>query len=322
METSIDTSERSVLVVGDVHGHLDRLEALLKQEGIIGTCSHCDGLGEILGREVPNESSQGSGPAHQLLDCERCDGDGITRVNHDVTVVQLGDLGHFGGSTGSPTGDMMTYNFARKGWVDIILWGNHDRAVFDQGHIFGGYFPPNYETQHMMKSLVAEGRYRLAYAAHGFLLTHAGLHLAFRDNDVDPKLKEDPEVFAEWVNQLSDPAYLPKFTDENRQEIRNLMGVVNSISTRRGGSSRYGGILWRDISEKLYMGFRQVFGHSASRDATVQYVWEKGHTGKPEACENNKPEQGWSYCVDLGGRDNGLLAGIWLPDERIVQVKV
>lgn len=308
METSIDTSERSVLAVGDVHGHLDRLEALLKQEGIIGECPKCWGTGDKLPVKVDL-------PQMAVVEiCPNCDGDGITRINHDVTVVQLGDLGHFGESA-SPTGDMLCYSFAHKGWVDIVLWGNHDRAVVAENHAFAGYLPPSPETKHLMTMLANEGRYLLAYEAHGFLLTHAGLHAAFRDQPVPENIKADPGVFADWINQGAEPQGLFSIS-------KNIMAVRDAVGVHRGGSSRYGGILWRDISEKLYMGFRQVFGHSASRDATVQYVWEKGHTGKPEACGNVKPGQGWSYCVDLGGRDNGLLAGIWLPDERIVQVKV
>jgi hypothetical protein len=55
-------SEKPTLVIGDVHGHLDRLTALLEQEEVIA----------------------------------RNDSDGYDRVNHDVRVVQVGDLGHFG----------------------------------------------------------------------------------------------------------------------------------------------------------------------------------------------------------------------------------
>lgn len=293
---------KPVLAIGDVHGHLDRLEALLKQEGIIGRCEVCDGAG-LFGDHPEAE-----------VDCPTCDGVGIARINDDVTVVQLGDLGHFG-QDGSPTGDMLCYKAAVDRWIDIVLWGNHDRAVVDPQHIFGGYFPPTPETRHYMQILINEGRYKLAHAAHGFLLTHAGLHKAFRDNqNVPVNVKENPEDFAEWINLVAGPDSLG---DPNQMAVRDAIGSI------RGGSSRHGGILWRDIREMLYMPFRQVFGHSADSTGMVRYCWEKNNSRYEKDVKTWKlaHNQDPSYCVDIGGKDEARLAGIWLPDERIVKVE-
>lgn len=270
------SNERKALIVGDIHGHLDRLEGLLLQEGLI------------------NEDQE--------------------RINNDVDLILIGDLGHFG-KGGSPTGDKMVWE-AADAWADVILWGNHDRAVFEPQHAHSGLIPPDAETCALILTLARSGRLLLADASHGFLLTHAGLHTAFRDQKVDDVLKTDPQAFADWVNQMTDPfGILP--------EDRNIAGIVDSISFVRYGRQRFGGILWRDISEKLYPGFRQIFGHSADHKShKVRYCWENGHTRKPASFPDSVPAP--SYCIDIGGKndkgEDNCLAGIWLPSEKIVRV--
>lgn len=236
-----------VLVIGDCHGHLDRLKALLEQEG----CA---------------ERSQA------------------------YKTVQVGDLGHFGNSQAK---DAAIYDYARE-HIDIVLWGNHDRAALWPGHAFNGYEPPFAETKDAMKQLMHQGRYRLAYAAHDFLLTHAGLHAAFRHQHVDPAIKNYVHNFVAWVRRC----------DEEQDPPESFKGVRDAISVTRGGYSRAGGILWRDASEKLYDSFRQVFGHSSKNDVRKYHAMD-----------------GWSYCVDIGTPTNGRLAGIWLPEERVVEVR-
>jgi hypothetical protein len=87
------------LVIGDVHGHDDRLEALLLQEGLI-------------------------------------DSDG-RRLRTNCRIIQLGDLGHYGWN-GDEDGDRRCWAYARR-WINVVLWGNHDRATVDAGHAFSGY---------------------------------------------------------------------------------------------------------------------------------------------------------------------------------------
>lgn len=267
---------KPTLVIGDVHGHLDRLATLLEQEGIV--------------REV---------------------GDGDwERINHDVEVVQLGDLGHFG-KGGSPTADKLAYRYAVD-WLDIVLWGNHDRAVFDGGHAFTGYEKPKPTTQMAILRLNALGRLRWAHSAHGHLLTHAGLHRAFKLNKA-PIDKTNPDDVAQWLN-----GHLTEEDDDI-----DLKAVRNAIGGKRGGRSPCGGILWRDISEGLYSEFPQVFGHSADyKSHAVRYCWEKGFTRK---IENVPPHTlNVSYCVDVGGKEekgpDNCIAGLWLPEGRIVRV--
>lgn len=263
------------LVIGDVHGHLDRLEALLKQEGIIGPCPECDGTG---------------GNPY----CESCEGEGITRTNEDVLVIQLGDLGHLGAE--NALADVLCYKYGSR-WLDYILWGNHDIASIDSNHRFRDYAPPYRETNSYMRMLFEEGRLFFAYETHGFLLTHAGLHAAFKHQPIDDHIKKDLSTFVKWINQ-----YNP-FSSERFP--LDLIATINAIGYSRGGRSPHGGILWRDANEKLYPDFRQIFGHT-SKDKVRKY-----HSNS-----------GYSYCIDVGDKNNGRLVGIWLPDERIVEINL
>lgn len=279
---------KSTLVIGDVHGHLDRLAALLEQENII--------------RDEGNGEWQ--------------------RINHDVEVVQLGDLGHFG-KGGSPTGDLLSYEYASE-WLDIVLWGNHDRAVVDESiHAFKGFQRPRPEVRHIMQLLRFDGKLRLAWEAHGWFISHAGLALAFKYNNISDELKSDPRELADWLNDQDD-----LWLDGHKDGIHKVAHAIrDAISSRRGGRSKFGGILWRDINENLYQRFPQVFGHTADSKHEVQFCWEKGHTRKfdsiPEAAFD-KTDGKLSYCIDIGGKGDNpgdeCLAGIWLPEQRIVKV--
>lgn len=304
---------KETLVIGDLHGHLDRFEALLRQEGLLDWCEICGGSGWIE-RDERDELNE-----RQHDECKTCAGFGWARIRRDeVEVILLGDVGHFG-ATESATADMMTYEVADV-WADIILWGNHDRAVVDPQHAFRGYVAPKPETRHIMGKLYSEKRLCLAVTRHGFLITHAGLHAAFNNQNVPDSLKDDVGAFVEWINRNDYPYALREPIDESARAIRD------AISQRRGGWASFGGILWRDINEKLYTpgshwgrGFRQVFGHSASKTHEVHTCGYNMHTTAimPKA---DKP----SYCIDIGGRgdlpSDNCLAGIYLPSEKIVRV--
>lgn len=240
------------LVIGDVHGHYDRLFDLLAQEDII--------------------DEHGA------------------RVDHETVVVQLGDLGHFGGATGSPIGDQLCWQEAWT-WLDVVLWGNHDRALISQRHAFHGFQRPNQVTLDAVARMDEAGRIRLAYAAHGFLVTHAGLHAAAQ------KLADSCDRDAERIAARLNVYDLEAQRGEHVQ-------VVDNISFLRSGRASWGGVLWCDWNEKRVRGVRQIVGHTIrSRDQRVR-------------CDNFG-----SYNIDVGSAHNGQLAGLWLPDRRVVEVR-
>jgi hypothetical protein len=218
-------------------------------------------------------------------------------------------VAHNGGGA-SPTGDQLTWQYANR-WADYILWGNHDRAVVDKAHAFNGYLPPKAATYDIMKKIYDEGRLLLAYEAHGYLLTHAGLHVNWRNHDVSID-KSNPAVVAEWINQGN--TFIDEIVDTQVKDVRDC------VSYKRGGRADAGGILWRDINEKLYNEFPQVFGHSADHLRQVRYCNGNTFSRSPEAI-NSK-----SFCIDVGGKGDKpseeCLAGIWLPSEKVVKVNL
>ena len=304
--------DKRTLVIGDVHGHFDRLEALLWQENIIGPCPRCDGSGDV--REYQGIST----PDHTEL-CPDCDGDGQKRIDHNVEVVQVGDLGHFG-QDASPTGDMMCWQYASS-WFDKVLWGNHDRAVIDSHHIFGGFLRPTPDIKHFMAMLANEGKLALAHSAHGFLITHAGLQAGWKQQAGIDFDRSNPTLVAEWINASewwpeatsSADLYDGPLTDKERSQV----AVRDAISRKRGGWSPTGGILWRDEQEKLYRGFPQVYGHSAQRDG--EFVVHTGGESKRKAKDGTFPGA-VGFNIDIGSKYGGRLGGIWLPEQRLVRV--
>jgi hypothetical protein len=235
-------TEPRTLVIGDVHGHVDRLRALLLQEGVIDANDH--------------------------------------RIDDDVRVIQVGDLGNFGRDH---TDDAECYaRVLDDNWVDTVLWGNHDRAVVDGQHIFGGYREPSGRILKYMEELVDDDRYLIATEAHGFLITHAGLAPIY-----DRHLPDDLTEAVAALNAGSDAA---------------IRMTINAIGRLRNGQHPSGGILWRDIRELLSPKFPQIFGHSADPHGLVR-----------------QPTNA-SWCVDIGGKYEARLAGLWLPEQKIARV--
>lgn len=274
------------LVIGDFHSHVSRLHELLLQEGLLAF-------------------DQEGNPKRLRRD--------------EVEVVLLGDVGHFGGV---PRADIAAWELANV-VADKILWGNHDIAVVNNRHQFGGYHFDSSFTHTVIplwRRLLQEKRLLLAYESHGFLLTHAGLTDGVKQTKGLPgDILEDPRAFADWVNEASD---WEADVETPKQVVRDAIG------SKRGGWSPVGGILWHDIEEGLWTpwskdakGFRQVFGHSADhKKHAVRKVGRKSHTRDLSMNSELYP----SYCIDVGGRtevgEDHCIAGLYLPDETIVRV--
>jgi hypothetical protein len=270
-------------VVGDLHGHLPRLQALLLAENLIGVCDCSD---------KQNDS------------CEHCY-NGLEPINREETaVLLLGDVIHADEASQERDLDCL------KGavcWVDVILWGNHDRAVFQDQHTFGNYAPPLLATRQLLNKLHSRGRLLLAASVYGTLLTHAGLHEQWGSQTAEAA-HDNPQTLAISFNSQDQQWFA------NRAEPMPMRDDVGAI---RGGDSPCGGILWRHIKEPLYDGFPQVFGHSA--DQTNHLIRYGGaHAWNPVL----RQEQD-SLCIDIGGRGgqpgDECLAGIYLPDGALVR---
>lgn len=222
--------DKPVFAIGDVHGKHELLAKLLRKAGI------CDVSGK--------------------------------RTNFDVEVVCVGDLGNF--TFSDVTDDLHVYeDMHSRDLLDISLWGNHDWAEFCYKTLrFNNYSPALPETRMIMNRLEREGRLIYAFSRHGYLLTHAGLHPKFVEQDADMTAEEVAENINETIQDnpatpLS--AYIPK---------------------ERGGASSFGGILWRDEKEPLAENWPQIFGHSRGKKV--------------------RQFNGNSYCIDVPYKLTGM----------------
>lgn len=239
------------LILGDVHGHYDRLRALLLQEGLI------------------DEDDK--------------------RLRSEIRIIQLGDLGHNGYDTSYPDGDRLCYEAVDKWDLEFIL-GNHDAALIHRKHIFSGYARYTLSEDMFKIALPIVRSAPLAKSVHGYLITHAGVHSHYGQ-----KLSHDPDEAAAEINAQN--------PEEGFSPIRDDIPYI------RGGSSPYGGVLWRHDPSSLSHRWPQIFGHSVQFDDIKMIANRK---------DKNKPH----YNIDLGLKDNGRLGGIWLPSQRLVEVNL
>jgi hypothetical protein len=222
------------------------------------------------------------------------------RLRPEVTVIQLGDLGHFaryhmGSDRIDPENDEACFKLLEDGVIDLMLWGNHDRPIMCHlsiDNIFGGYLAPSLDFVHKVQGLRAQGKIKLAQSIDGFLLTHAGLHSHWEHMDIT-----DPEDIAGILNSYDEFHF-----DGASSVHREVEQFIDTIGPTRGGRDKFGGILWRDNNdEPLWNGVRQIYGHSAYETVQTQ----------PSRSEV-------SYCLDVSKYDR--IGGIWLPSEKIVTI--
>jgi hypothetical protein len=282
-------AKTKAFIIGDVHGRLARLEALLLEAEIIGPCAVCFASGDV---------SDGSDEAQF---CPACDGNGLMRIDHETEVIQLGDLIDANPQRTSPTADSMIVRFADS-WVDTLLWGNHERPIIN-GPTFDGYGRPDEETLETLAQWRKEGRYKLATHFNDYLITHAGLSdFAFTGERTGSLNRHSAERLACWINLQDEKRPHPNYlAHRDYGDPSNTWPLRDNIGQDRGGWDLWSGLLWRDSREGLWP-VPQIFGHTSHR-AVIKIEDEKG---------------GSSYCVDTSKHDR--VSGIWLPSQEIVTV--
>lgn len=243
---------RPTLIIGDVHGHYDRLYELLRAAGVI----------DVRGK----------------------------RVDHDTEVIQIGDLGDC--SEDSRAGDLACWELVRDRVIDLVIWGNHDRAVFHPGHFFSAYGEPIGATTEIMSSLVEEERVVIAAHRHGHLITHAGLDDEWRQREPRLDLETAADLAETLVAIESDTSH-------------KFVAVIDAIEPLRGGHDPVGGVLWRHCGRPgdpaQLVGVPQIVGHTKGEDV-------------------RRDERG-NWCIDIGTRRNGRLAALRLPSMEVVEIR-
>lgn len=202
------------------------------------------------------------------------------RTDTDVFVLQLGDLANCVAS--SSQADLEALGLVHSGLINQMLIGNHEHPYFG-GTPFAGFFPVPEVKESLYRIRDRDGL-KVAYEAHGVLVTHAGVGPWARKQ----LGTDDPAVMAERLNH--------NFDVDPRHHLFNVVGKA-----RRGWNNE-GGILWADWSEPKPRKLKQVIGHSVG-DA-IRIRWQ-------------------TRCIDLGaGKDSSRIAGAWIRPGGEVQTVI
>jgi len=204
---------------------------------------------------------------------------GAKRGTHFVA--QLGDLLHLGHRTAEA--DRQTLAAGTR-WIDLQLLGNHEGFyAFSMDSCWWNHMAtPDQVHPEVLATLTQqarEGRWRIAATIDGWLLTHAGVHPAYR-----PELGDEPSGIAQ--------ALVTTFAD--RLAAGQRVPVIDCSGPVRGYDPAPGGVLWCDMSEI----------EPLAADNSVRQI--VGHT--PQEAPRMVGDRLWA--VDTGGGRSGRLSAL------------
>lgn len=172
----------------------------------------------------------------------------------------------------------------------VLLWGNHDLTYTEARpwrctppHYIELKFVEKYVrgNDYLQKCLEEDGdlfvrhvfadkfqqqasRLKAAYAADGWLCTHAGVCSELAEEIPSDVLEGGATAIAAWLNdEFSKQIKVRKYCSGNYLSYGN--GPLFNVNYSRGGSDHYGGIFWYDTSRELiepYKGVKQIFAHT------------------------------------------------------------
>jgi tetratricopeptide (TPR) repeat protein len=221
-----------IVAIGDIHGELQRLTEVIRYANLLETWWENAWIGE------------------------------------DTVIVQTGDVIDRGPDSLKAYEAVAALQAkAREGGGQVIrLIGNHELMVLQGDYQQTDIEDPTSFRKRLIADLAA-GKVQGAYAAQGFLFTHAGvrsqiMHKLLRRKQ-PAEVKDLPAVLAVEINRL-------------------LLGAVESgdyshpifqIGISRGGTEEVGGVFWADGSE-LFGSRRagvvkQVFGHTPGKTIRI-----------------------------------------------------
>lgn len=157
--------------------------------------------------------------------------------------------------------DVLQIQARAKGGDIIRLIGNHELEILRKNYFITSlpYFQIEPFRQKLLRG-IEHGRLCAAYSARGFLFTHAGVCdnlFAALKKEVAPKGKPSPTAFAKHINKIFKEA----------AKTSNYHHPIFNVSYIRGGSERFGGIFWEDISSIIHnhalCPFKQIIGHTS-----------------------------------------------------------
>lgn len=173
----------------------------------------------------------------------------------------------------------------------ILIWGNHDLAYMPEwpweiyhrfelskdanGVLYRDIFASRYCAARN------KGRFKAAYAADGWLCTHAGISTSLTASLPDaPWESGDPTAIAKWLNVEFNRELSVKQHGTDRKTVAFGAGPLFQICRMRGGTDLFGGIFWYDPRwESSYPDprLKQIFGHTQTEGPMRKGKWINIH---------------------------------------------
>lgn len=220
------------------------------------------------------------------------DADGNRLDSHFVA--QLGDLLHLGHQVHEA--DLRTLEVGLR-WIDLFVLGNHEGFYTYRlescwwSHILtpDRVHP---EVIDRLSEMTAAGRWHIAAAIDGWVMSHAGIHPDYQKDLLDRAGSSEADAVVGALAAL--------FAD--RLETGRRTPIIDSSGPVRGIDAEPGGVLWADFSEQ-----------EAAMDRNVLHQIV-GHTPQARA-PRLVGDRFWA--ADMGGGRTGTLGALVKgPDEE------
>ena len=215
------TTDKKIFIIGDVHGEYHGFAAAL------------------ISAKLMNPELKWTGKKNILVQI----GDIIDRGYYPLQIDKLLDV--------------LQAEAKKAGGKVVRLVGNHELEILKKNYSITSL--PYFQIENFRNKLVkqiTDGSLQVAYAARGYLITHAGIC-----NDLYEIFKQElpkitPSALATYINKIFKQAVLE----------HNYTHPIFNISFMRGGDSQYGGIFWEDLRSLLVnykkVPFNQILGHT------------------------------------------------------------
>lgn len=199
-----------------------------------------------------------------------------------VEIIQIGDL--INGTRDSVEDDIKCLR--NISMFDYVMVGNHEYPYWHNSlaSSFSGF---HWSTE--ISEIIEKNRWRFrpCKSVGGILVSHAGLSREYEDI---------------WKDAVSAAAHIDKIWRINPGDR-----LFSAVGRARGGSDRYGGILWSDWSEAKTRTFSQILGHTP------------GAKIRRRQSTTRKTEQ---ICIDLNVKNGAAIAGLWVEYSYNTETKV
>ncbi len=153
----------------------------------------------------------------------------------------------------------------------VLIWGNHDLAYLEHALWSLSYRNQDefQEFRTRYQSAFEQGRFKAAYSADGWLLTHAGISTALAADLCAAGAPFDTgnaTAVSQWLNTEFDRQILKQRPAKYRRYRIYCAGPLFQIDWVRGGNDEYGGMFWYDprweSTRPPEPRIKQIFAHT------------------------------------------------------------